>query len=73
MKSTPKSPDQIVLPDVKVKRPPDDLPGNIKKAVQEEIRKRLDEINTDVYDHLDDHENVILFRSVRNVRPKLSE
>jgi len=73
MKKTPKSPDQIVLPNVEVKRPPNDLPANIKKAVQDEIRKRLDEINTDVYDHLDDHENVILFRSVRSVRPKPSE
>lgn len=65
MKRTPKSTDQIVLPDVKVKKSPNDLPTDIKKAVQAEIRKRLEAIDTDVYDHLDDHENIILFKSVR--------
>jgi hypothetical protein len=70
MKRTPKSQDQIVLPDVEVKRPANDLPANIKKAVQEEIRKRLEAIDTDVFDHLDDHENIILFKSVRPKPPQ---
>jgi len=55
--------------DVEVPAPKQDDPTAVKKAIEAAIQEKLDAIPIDLYAKIDDHRNIIIFRSVRKHGP----
>jgi hypothetical protein len=51
--------------DVEVPAPKQDDAAAIKKAVEAAIQEKLEAISTDLYAKINEHRNIIIFRSVR--------